>query len=94
MIRKYHNHKLQTNMWHGEEEQNNNHETSGRQTKLSIQLSLFPIKIIAKLVLNQKKRTIKHRTIPESHNVSNNQQRIINSRTIAIEQQQSTPLGA
>ena len=40
MTRKYHNHKLQTNPWHGEEEQQNNHETSGRQTKQSNQLSL------------------------------------------------------
>ena len=33
MLRKYHNHKLQTNMWHREEEPHNNHETPGRQTK-------------------------------------------------------------
>ena len=31
MIRKYHNHKLQTNPWHREEEPQNNHETPGRQ---------------------------------------------------------------
>ena len=31
MIRKYHNHKLQTNPWHREEEPHNNHETPGRQ---------------------------------------------------------------
>ena len=37
MIRKYHNHKLQTNR---EEEPHNNHETPGRQTKQSNQLSL------------------------------------------------------
>ena len=29
MIRKYHNHKLQTNLWHHEEEPHNNHETPG-----------------------------------------------------------------
>ena len=40
MIRKYHNHKLQTNRWHCEEEPHNNHETPGRQTKQSNQLSL------------------------------------------------------
>ena len=40
MIRKYHNHKLQTNPWHPEEEPHDNHETPGRQTKLSIKLSL------------------------------------------------------
>ena len=40
MIRKYHNHKLQTNPWHRKEEPHNNHETSGRQTKQSNQLPL------------------------------------------------------
>ena len=40
MIRKYHNHKLQTKPWHREEEPHNNHVTPGRQTKLSDQLSL------------------------------------------------------
>ena len=33
MIKKYHNHKLQTYPWHREEEPHNNHETPGRQTK-------------------------------------------------------------
>ena len=32
--------KLQTNPWHREEEPHNNHETPGRQTKQSNQLSL------------------------------------------------------
>ena len=36
MIRKYHNHKLQTKPWHREEEPHNNHETPGRQTSLHI----------------------------------------------------------
>ena len=40
MIKKYHNHKQQTNPWRGEEEPLNNPETSGRQTKQSNQLSL------------------------------------------------------
>ena len=40
MIRKYHNHKLQTNPWDREEEPHNNHETQGRQAKQSNQLSL------------------------------------------------------
>ena len=34
-IRKNHNHRLQTNQWHCEEEPHNNHETPGRQTKQS-----------------------------------------------------------
>ena len=40
MIKKYHNHKLQTNPLHREEEPRNNQETPGRQTKQSNQLSL------------------------------------------------------
>ena len=40
MIRKYHNHKLQTTPWHREEEPLNHHETPGRQIKQSDQLSL------------------------------------------------------
>ena len=42
MIKKYHNHTLQTNPWHRKEEtQNiNRNKTSGRQLKQSIQLSL------------------------------------------------------
>ena len=40
MIRKYHNHKLQTSPWHREEEPLNHQETPGRQTKQSNQLSL------------------------------------------------------
>ena len=40
MIRKYLNHKPQTNPGHREEEPHNHHETSGRQTWQSNQLSL------------------------------------------------------
>ena len=40
MIRKHHNHKLQTTPWHREEEPLNHHETQGRQIKQSNQLSL------------------------------------------------------
>ena len=39
MIRKYLNHKLQTNPWQGQEEQHNHHETPGRQTKQNNHLS-------------------------------------------------------
>ena len=31
MIRKFHNHKPQTNPWHREEEPHNHHKTPGRQ---------------------------------------------------------------
>ena len=40
MIRKYHNHKLQTTPWHREEEPLNPHETPERQIKQSNQLTL------------------------------------------------------
>ena len=40
MIKKDHNHKLQTNPWYRDEEPHNNHETLDRQTKQSNQLSL------------------------------------------------------
>ena len=42
MIRKYHNHTLQNNPWHREEEQQNSYsnKTSVRQQKQSNQLSL------------------------------------------------------
>ena len=40
MIRKFLNHKLQTNPWNREEEPHNNHETPGRQTMQSNQLPL------------------------------------------------------
>ena len=41
MIRKYHNHKLQTTPWHREKEPFNHHETPGRKIKQSNQLSLL-----------------------------------------------------
>ena len=40
MIRKYHNHKQQTNPWHREEEPRNHQETTGGQIKHINQLSL------------------------------------------------------
>ena len=53
MIRKYHNQKLQTTPWQREEEPLNHHETPGRQTKQSNQLSLFPTKMTATLEWTQ-----------------------------------------
>ena len=47
MIRKYHNHRLQTTPWHREEDQLNHHETPGRQIKQSNQLSLKAISLKA-----------------------------------------------
>ena len=50
-------------------------------------ISLFPIKMIAKL-----EWITKHRTITEYHNWRNNQQRINNNKTTALERRQSKPL--
>ena len=75
MIREYHNHTLQTNQWHCEEEPHNNHETPGRQTKQSNQLSL-PHQDDCKTRRDKKKRTTKPRTITESHNGNNNKQQV------------------
>ena len=84
MIRKYHSHKPQTNQWHREEEPQNNHETPGRHTKQSNQLSL-PHQDDCKTRRDIKRRTTKHRRITESHNGSNNKQQVNNNRTTALE---------
>ena len=65
MIRKFHNHKLQTGPWLREEEPHNNHETPGRQTKQSNQLSL-PNQDDCKTRMIIKQRTTKHRTITKT----------------------------
>ena len=70
MIRKYHNHKLQTTPWHREEEPLNHHETPGRQIKQSNQLSL-PHQDDCNTRMGMKQRTTIHRTITDSHNGSN-----------------------
>ena len=62
MIRKYHNHKLQTTQCHREEEPLNHHETLGRQIKQSNQLSL-PHQDDCNTRMDIKRRTTKHRTI-------------------------------
>ena len=82
MIRKYHNHKLQTNPWHRDEKSHNNHETPGRHTKQSNQLSL-PHQDDCKTGRGIKKRKLKHRTITESN--CNNKQQVNNNRTTALE---------
>ena len=53
MIRKYHNHKLQTNPWHREEEPHNNHETPEEDKQSKATSSLFPVKMVAKLEWTQ-----------------------------------------
>ena len=84
MIRKYHNHKLQTNPWQCEEGPHNIHKTPGRQTKQSNQLSL-PHQDDCKTRRDMKLRTTKQRTITASHNGSNNKQQVNNNRTTALE---------
>ena len=83
MIRKYHNHKRQTNPCHCEEESHNHHETPGRQAKQSNQLSL-PHQDNCKTRMDIKQRTTKYRTITDSHNGNNNKQ-VNTSRTTALE---------
>ena len=62
MIRKYHNHQLQTNPWQRKKEPHSNHETPGRQTKQSNQLPL-PHQDDCKTKRDIKKRATKHRTL-------------------------------
>ena len=50
MIRKYHNHKQQTNPWHRKKEPHNNDQEDKQSKAIS---SLFPIDIIEKLELTQ-----------------------------------------
>ena len=84
MIRKYHNHKLQTTPWHREEELPNHHETPGRQIKQRNQLSL-PHQIECNTRMDIKQRTTIHRTITNSNNGSNNKQKVNNNRTTTLE---------
>ena len=84
MIRKYHNHKPQTTLWHREEEPLNHHKTPGRQFKQSNQLSL-PHQDDCNRT-DTKQRTTKHRTITDSHNGRNNKEKVNNNRATTLEQ--------
>ena len=84
MIRKYHDHKLQTTLWHREEEQLNHHETPGRQIKQSNQLSL-PHQDDCNSRTDIKYHTAKHRKITDSHNGINNKQKVSHNRTTNLE---------
>ena len=84
MIRKYHNQKPQKTLWHREEEPLNHHETPGSQIKQSNQLFL-PHQDDCNTRTDTKQRTTKHRTITDSHNGSNNKQKVNNNRTTALE---------
>ena len=84
MIRKYHKHKPQTTLLHSEEEPLNHHETPGSQIKQSNQLSL-PHEDDCNTRMDTKPCTTKHKTITDSHNGSNNKQKVNNNRTTALE---------
>ena len=84
MIRKYHNHKPQTTPWHHEEEPLNHHETPGRQIKQSNQFYI-PLQDDCNSRRDIKYCTTKHITITDSHNGSNNKQKVNNNRTTALE---------
>ena len=71
-------------LWHREEEPLNHHETPGRQIKQSNQLSLLH-QDDCNTRTDTKQRTTKHRTITDSHNGSNNKQKVNNKRTTALE---------
>ena len=83
IIGKYHNHKLQTNPWHREEEQHNINKTTARQTKQSNQHPL-PHQDDCK---TRKEVTYKKkpRTVTNFHSGSNNKQQIKNNRITALE---------
>ena len=63
MIRKYHNNKPQTTLWHREEEPLNHHGTPGRQIQQSL-----PHQDDCNTRTDTKQRATKHRTITDSHN--------------------------
>ena len=79
MIRKYHNRKLQTDLWHRKEEPHNNHETPVRQTKQSNQLSL-PHRDDCKTSIGQAQQNIEQLQNPTMGATINN------NRTTALEQ--------
>ena len=83
MIRKYHNHKPQATPWHREVEPLNHHETPGRQAKQKLPP---PHQDDCNNRTDTKYRTTKQRTITDSHNGSNNKQKVNNNRTTALEQ--------
>ena len=76
MVRKYHNHKLQTNLWHRGEEPHNNNKTPGRQ-KSKVTSSRFPIKMIAKLEWTQSNAKQNIEQLQNPQNGSINQQRML-----------------
>ena len=86
MIRKYHNHALQTNPRHREEEPHNNYKTTGRQIKQSNRLSLSHQDDwqFAKLERTQSNAQ-QNMEQTQNSTMGNNQQQINNNRTTTLE---------
>ena len=84
MIRKYHNHKLQTNQWHREDAPHNNHT---RKTNKAVTSSHFPIKMIAKLEWTQYHA---HQNIEQLQNPTMGV--TINNESTTTELQKSNPM--
>ena len=81
MISKYHNQKVQTNLWHREEEPYIQQSNKTKQPNLS-----SPSIVSKTRRMDTKERTASHRTTTEPRNERNNQQRININRTSALEQ--------
>ena len=91
LIRKIHNHTLQTNPRHREEEPQNNNKTSRTQSKRGkATSSVLPIKEHCKTRKDTKQYTTKHGTNKEHNNGSNNQQGTNNNRTAALSRTDSS----
>ena len=84
IIRKYHNHKLQTNPWQGEK----SHTTITRRQEDELSKttsSLLPIKMIAKLEWTYSKVQQNIEQLQTPTNGSYNKQQVNNNRTTALE---------
>ena len=84
MIRKYHNHKLQTTPWHRQEEPLNDHETPERQIIEQSNQPPVPHQDDCNTNMDIKYRTAKHRTITDSHNGSDNNQKFNNKPAVFL----------
>ena len=91
MIRKYHNHKLLTNLWQREEEPRDTRKTN------KVKQSAFSSHAIWLQNYNEHKvthnKTYYIEQITESNNVSNNQHRINNNINTALERTAAEAIG-
>ena len=84
MIRKYHNHKRRQPCGTARKSRPTITRHHEGHIKQSNQLSL-PHQDDCNTRTDTKQHTTKHRTITDSHNGSNNKQKVNNNRTIALE---------